>query len=212
MKIKWLGHSCFLMTAEDGTRVLTDPFNEEVGYDLPAVEADVVTVSHGHFDHNYISIVKGDFRVLKSPGEFTVNDIEITGVSTFHDREGGPRRNIANVVFNFEIDGVRICHCGDLGHVPTPEQVRAIGDVHVLMVPVGGTYTIDYKGALEVVKVLNPLVTIPMHYYTHELKFPLEKADNFIEAAGGEKVRVQEIEVAKDNLFKFPSVLILNYK
>src|SRR5690554_2277719 len=116
MKIKWLGHACFLLTSSEGTIILTDPFNEEVGYRPPAIRADVVTTSHDHFDHNYIEVVKGDFVHIDAAGRFTEKGIEITGIETFHDDANGAKRG-KNVIYKFDIDGIKVCHCGDLGHL-----------------------------------------------------------------------------------------------
>lgn len=212
MKIKWLGHACFLLTSSSGAKVLTDPFDEQVGYELPAVKADIVTTSHDHYDHNHVSIVKGDFVHINNPGKFSERGIEITGVSTFHDESKGAKRG-KNVIFKFDIDGIKVCHCGDLGHVLTDDQVKQIDEVDVLLVPVGGTYTVDARGAYEVVKQLKPIITIPMHFKTEVLGFPIDGVNNFLFAAGGgEMTGKQEIELNKDNLSQISSVLVLNYK
>jgi len=212
MKIKWLGHSCFLLTSNSGVRVLTDPFDEQVGYELPAVETDVVTVSHDHFDHNHVSVVKGNFACIDKPGKFSERGIDITGVSTFHDENGGAKRG-TNIVFKFDIDGIRVCHCGDLGHLLTPEQIKEIGEVDVLLLPVGGVFTVDAAGAYEVAKQLKPAVTIPMHFKTEMLKFQVDGVDNFLSVAGGgEKAGKQEIELDKDSLKGPSKIVVLNYK
>jgi L-ascorbate metabolism protein UlaG (beta-lactamase superfamily) len=161
VRIKWLGHACFLIETADGTRIVTDPFNEEVGYPLPAVEAEIVTVSHQHFDHNAVAVVRGRPHV-----------------STFHDAEQGAKRG-ANVVFVIEADGLRICHLGDLGHLLNEEQLRRIGRVDVLLVPVGGTFTIDAGQAAETVAALRPRIAVPMHYKTDYINFPITGLEDF---------------------------------
>jgi L-ascorbate metabolism protein UlaG (beta-lactamase superfamily) len=212
MKIKWLGHSCFLITSDTGIRVLTDPFDEQVGYELPAVEADIVTTSHDHFDHNHISIVKGSFVHVNRPGSFEEHGIKIIGVATFHDEVKGGKRG-TNTVFKFTIDDINVCHCGDLGHVLTPEQAEQVGVVDVLLLPVGGTFTVDAKEAFEVVNQLKPLVTIPMHFKTEALTFSVEGVNSFLKVAGGgEMTGSQEITLDKDNLKELSKVLVLNYK
>lgn len=133
MKIKWLGHSCFLITGENGVRILTDPFDETVGYQLPAVEADIVTSSHDHFDHNHIGVVKGDFVHLNEPGLYRERDIEIRGIGSYHDGQGGQKRG-DNIIFTFRLEGISVCHLGDLGHLLEDEQIRAIGPVDILLV------------------------------------------------------------------------------
>lgn len=210
MKIKWLGHACFLITSDNGTRVLTDPFNEEVGYELPAVAADIVTTSHDHYDHNYIAAVKGDFVHINQPGSYNEKGIIITGVSSFHDEQGGAKRG-KNIIFIFSVDGIRVCNCGDLGHVLTNDQIKKIGTVDVLMVPTGGTYTLDYLGALEVVNQLNPVITIPMHFKTPDLKFPLDGIDKFLNAAGGQYYNSPEIELNGECLQSMAGIRVLNY-
>lgn len=131
MKLKWFGHACFLLTSGSGVRVLTDPFNEKVGYALAEVEADIVTVSHSHGDHNYTAAVRGEFLLIDQPGNFLHKGIEITGISSFHDSEEGSLRG-KNVIFRFGIDGLSVIHLGDLGHVLRSNQVEEIGRVDIL--------------------------------------------------------------------------------
>lgn len=212
MKIKWLGHACFLLTSENGTRVLTDPFDDQVGYKLPEVEADIVTTSHDHYDHNAVDVVKGNFTHINKPGSFEEKGIKITGISTFHDEAQGSKRG-DNIVYVFEIDGIRICHCGDLGHPLSKEQIDEIGEIDVLLLPVGGIYTIDAAQACEVMESLKPVITIPMHFQTPVLKFSLGTVDDFIAAAGGgEKINKQEIEITKDGLTNYSDIIILDYE
>ena len=180
VEIRWLGHACFLITAGDGTRILTDPFDETVGYDLPTVPADIVTVSHAHFDHNNVGVVQGSPEVANSPGDRSFGSVRIRGVRTCHDTKGGALRG-HNIVFIIETDDIAICHAGDLGHVPSDETVKNIGRVDVLLIPVGGTYTLDAKGAQEAVRKLDPKIVIPMHYKTPDLKMTeLDTPERFL--------------------------------
>jgi len=179
MKLKWFGHACFLITSSEGVRILTDPFDPSVGYKVPEVEADIVTTSHDHHDHNYLKAAKGDFVHLSSPGSFDEKGIKIKGISTYHDDENGKKRG-KNVVFVFEVDGLKVCHLGDLGHILSDEQIKEIGPVDVLLLPVGGTYTIDYKQATELVNLMEPKLVIPMHFKTPALKFPIDNVDKFL--------------------------------
>lgn len=179
VKIRWLGHACFEITAPDGTVVVTDPFDEQVGYPVPAVRADVVTVSHEHFDHGNVSAVKGNPKVFRGPGRHEAHGITAKGVATFHDEVGGAKRG-RNTVFVIDVGGVRLCHLGDLGHVLTEEQVREIGPVDVLFLPVGGVYTIDAEKAKKVATQLKPRIIIPMHYLTPDLKFELDPLGKFL--------------------------------
>jgi L-ascorbate metabolism protein UlaG (beta-lactamase superfamily) len=213
MKIKWLGHSCFKITNSKGIRILTDPFDDNVGYKIPSVEADIVTTSHGHYDHNFVDCVKGNFEVVNKVGNFYVKDVPISGIHTFHDNENGVKRG-DNTVYVFEMDGMRICHLGDLGHMLTNEQVEMIGKIDFALIPVGGNYTIDAIEALEVLDQLNPKVVIPMHYKTPVVKLDLAKIDSFIEKIGTvENIQAQVLEFTP---YKLPSegrkVYVLKYE
>lgn len=215
MKIKWLGHSCFLITSQAGTKILTDPFDSKVGYAPPVVEADIVTTSHNHYDHNYILAVKGEFKHLDRAGIYALHGIGITGISTFHDEVLGAKRG-NNIIFIFDVDGLRICHCGDLGHIPAPEQLAAIGRIDILLIPVGGTYTVNADEAVQAVGLLKPQVTIPMHYRTPALTFPIDSVDKFLAAAGISKqeayIKRQEIDIDPGNPAELPKVIVLDYE
>jgi L-ascorbate metabolism protein UlaG (beta-lactamase superfamily) len=182
MKIRWLGHSCFLLTADDGTKIVTDPFNETVGYLPPTVSADYITVSHDHFDHNSVRSIDGKPKIVKTAGEHKTGKHKVTGIESFHDSSMGAKRG-PNLIFLFEIDGLRLVHLGDLGHHLTEKQVEEIGRVDILLIPVGGTYTIDGAEAVEVVHQLNPKLVIPMHFKTDVLAIPLAPVDDFLKAA-----------------------------
>lgn len=212
LRIRWLGHACFLITTPQGTRIVTDPFDETVGYRVPDVETDIVTISHDHFDHNNSGCLRGHPKVVKGAGEQEIKGVKITGVATFHDQEKGARRG-ANTVFVLDIDGVRICHLGDLGHMLTPENVAKIGRVDILLIPVGGNYTIDATGATRVVELLKPKVVIPMHYKTKAIGFPIDPVDRFL--AGKKDVIHQNsttLEVSGTELPKETTIYVLNYE
>ncbi len=211
MKIQWLGHSCFLLESSAGVRVLTDPFDPQVGYPALAVSADIVTISHQHSDHNYIKGVHGKYTVVDKPGETTARGILIKGFATFHDEAQGAKRG-KNIAFRLMIDGLTVLHCGDLGHPLSAEQVQAIGPVDVLLVPVGGYYTIDAPTAVGVVKQLHPALTIPMHFRTPAINFPIQTVDPFLQAAGGgRKPGTMEIEVTAEKLKQEGGVVVLEY-
>jgi len=212
MKIKWYGHACFEITSKDGTKILTDPFDETVGYEVPHVEADIVTSSHDHFDHNAFKNVKGDFVKVTEPGRHVIKGIEINGVETFHDSEGGKKRG-KNVAFTYNVDGIKICHLGDLGHVLTDEQVKKIGDVDILLIPVGGNYTIGPEEAAEIVEKLNPKMVIPMHFKTKAINFPIEGVDRFLEIMGeGVKLGAQFMDIEKEQLPDDRTIVVMNYE
>ncbi|MGE5486149.1 MAG: MBL fold metallo-hydrolase [Ignavibacteriales bacterium] len=211
MKIRWLGHACFLITSSKGTRILTDPFDETVGYAIPTAEADYVTVSHGHFDHSGTNLVKGRPRVIRDVGAHQLGDVAAHGIQTFHDDVQGQKRG-KNTVFVLEVDGVRVCHLGDLGHIPTQDQISAIGRVDVLLIPVGGAYTIDSAGAARVTELLAPKVVIPMHFKTDALSFPIEPVDPFLKkVGGGTRTGGATLEITAQDLVGPRKVYVLEY-
>ncbi|MGQ9676721.1 MAG: MBL fold metallo-hydrolase [Chloroflexota bacterium] len=189
MEITWLGHSAFRLRGKEAT-VLTDPYGSEIGYVLGKVSADIVTVSHDHYDHNNVGAVTGSPKVISGPGEYEIRGVRITGIRTFHDSEGGLRRG-KNTVYVIELDDLVVAHLGDLGHVPTPEQVQQMGNVDVLLIPVGGTFTINAAQAAEVVNLVEPKIVIPMHYKTPSLKLDVDSADRFLREMGVKQVEPQ---------------------
>ncbi|WP_010245374.1 MBL fold metallo-hydrolase [Acetivibrio cellulolyticus] len=212
MKIKWFGHSCFLITSDKGIKIVTDPFDETVGYKLPDVETNIVSTSHEHYDHNNAGIFKGTPVLVKGSGRINIKGIELTGVETFHDEDAGKKRGL-NTVFKFELDGLNVCHLGDLGHILTSGQVKELGKVDILLTPVGGIYTIDHIGAVKVMEILQPAVTIPMHYKTKALKFSLSRVDEFLDLVGDyKKVDGTEIEISRKNIGDCAKVVVLDYK
>jgi L-ascorbate metabolism protein UlaG (beta-lactamase superfamily) len=179
MRISWLGHSCFCLEGSQGLCILTDPFGADVGYGPPDVRADIVLISHGHGDHNNIQAVKGRPVVIKGPGKHMAQGMEFRGIATHHDEEGGRLRG-ANTVFCFQLDGVAVCHLGDLGHVLRDQEIRSIGPVDLLFLPVGGKYTLDAKRAWQVIGQLQPRIAVPMHFQTEVLKFRLGRVEEFL--------------------------------
>jgi L-ascorbate metabolism protein UlaG (beta-lactamase superfamily) len=212
MLIRWYGHSCFAITTAAGTRIVIDPFDGTIGYDIPRVEADVVLVTHDHYDHNYTDAMIGDPEIINTPVSRNFKDVSITTVSTFHDDLGGEKRG-PNIVFVIEADGLRMCHLGDLGHVLTRNQLAEIGRVDVLFIPVGGVFTINACSAMEVVNQLKPKVVIPMHFKTPDEALPVDTADKFLEKAGGAECLANNfIELEADDLPEEMKVIVLNYK
>lgn len=163
MDIIYLGHSSFHLKGKDAS-VVTDPFDpESVGFRFPKTAATIVTSSHDHADHNKVEEVSGVKKVISGPGEYEIEGISIIGIPSFHDGKKGEERG-KNTIYVFEIEEVRICHLGDLGHKLTEETVNTISDVDVLLVPVGGHFTIDAKLAAEVTRAIDPRIIVPMHY------------------------------------------------
>ncbi|MBR0025700.1 MAG: MBL fold metallo-hydrolase [Clostridia bacterium] len=212
MKIKWYGHSCFLITADNGVRILTDPCDESTGYILKDIETDIVTSSHDHFDHNYFAAAKGEPIILKDAGETEACGIRFLGVPTWHDKTNGSERG-SNIIFVFEVDGMKIAHLGDLGHLPRADVLKELEDVDIMLAPIGGTFTIDHKEALLLRTLLQPKVMIPMHYATPDLKFELAPLQTFINAAETGRIhRLNDSEavLTKDHIGN-NRILILDY-
>ena len=197
-KLTWYGQACFLLETTGGTRIVMDPIPKGIGYELPqGLKADIVTVSHEHFDHNNVGFVTGKPRVIRgltadkkgwTRVDEKVKDVSIRSVGVYHDSERGARRGL-DTVFIFEVGGVRIAHLGDLGHVLNDQQLAAIGAVDVLLIPVGGTFTIDALNATRVVEQLRPrLMVVPMHYKTDAVTIKeLEPLGRFLD--GKQNVR-----------------------
>jgi L-ascorbate metabolism protein UlaG (beta-lactamase superfamily) len=169
MEITYLGHSSFRLKGKTGT-VITDPYQEKIGFAFPNVSADIVTSSHDHFDHNATNKVNGTARrekpfLVTQPGEYEVGGVSVFGTVTYHDDAKGAERG-QNTVFTVFMDDLRICHLGDLGHELTNDQLDEIGVIDVLLCPVGGHYTIDPKTAVKVIQQIEPSYVIPMHYRT----------------------------------------------
>lgn len=179
MNILWFGHSCFHITSMAGLSILTDPYDESVGYRMPKVKADVILVSHEHHDHNNVLAIFGNPAVVRGAGAHLAGSMQFRGVATYHDMQKGAFRG-KNTVFCFQMDGMNICHLGDLGHILGRRELQEIGPVDIMFVPVGGIYTLDALGADRVINQLLPRVTIPMHYKTDLLSFELDGADKFL--------------------------------
>ncbi len=163
MDIKYFGHASFLIKGKSAS-VVTDPFDTKmVGLKFPSVSADIVTISHDHEDHNQRQLVIDSPLVISHAGEYEKHGVRITGILVFHDNKQGAERG-KNILYKIEIDDISIVHCGDLGHQLSDEVVEELGNIHILMVPVGGVYTITAKDACEVVADIDPSIVIPMHY------------------------------------------------
>lgn len=179
MKIRYLGHSSFKLTSAAGVSVVTDPYAPEVGFAMSCVTADVVTVSHHHFDHDCTGAVGGNPRIIDKAVTCNAEGIEISAVNSFHDGVHGKKRG-ENIIFKFRVDGINVCHLGDLGEACSADLIANISPVDVLMIPVGGNYTIDAATAKEYVERLNPGVVIPMHYRAEGCKVDIEGIRPFL--------------------------------
>lgn len=211
MEIVWLGHSCFRVRGREAT-VVTDPCSPAAGYSIGKPTADIVTVSHAHDDHSFVKGVAGTPVVLDRPGEYEIHGAFLTGVATYHDGRQGAVLG-GNLAFVVEMEDVRLCHLGDLGHTPTPDQVEELSGVDILMVPVGGHTTIDGPAAAEVVSLLEPRLVIPMHYRTDAVKDQLEPLDRFLKEMGIKQPEPQpKLTVTRNGLPAETQVLVLDYK
>lgn len=210
MRLHWFGHACFLIESSSGQSLVTDPYNAKIGYDLPEFSPDLVTVSHNHFDHNAVDVLGGSPQVISGVGRWQLGDFRISGMSSYHDERQGTERG-TNTVFIIEVDGLRIAHLGDLGHQPDQELARQLAGVDVLLVPVGGTYTIDAGAAGKLRGMLQPRLTIPMHYFTPKLSFPLASAEEFLQAEQGTHLKQAAIELHQGHLPAPGTVWALSY-
>ena len=188
MDVTWLGHGCFRLRGRTAAAV-TDPYPPTLGLKLPRLEADLVTVSHPHENHSHVQAVK-DARLVDTPGEYEVAGITVTGFPSFHDTVHGEERG-RNTVFVIEVDDVRVCHLGDLGHRLDDDLLDAIGTIDVLLAPVGGGTSLDAARAAEVVRQIEPRTVVPMHYALPGLKKPLEPVDRFLKEMGVTEVQPQ---------------------
>jgi L-ascorbate metabolism protein UlaG (beta-lactamase superfamily) len=181
MKIKWLGHSCFLVTSKGGVRIITDPYAVGGGINYSPIKetADIVVVTHGHDDHSNVSAVQGKPEVVRGGGAKTAQGIQFRGIASYHDAAQGAQRG-PNTIFCFNVDDIKLCHLGDLGHMLSPEQIVEIGAVDILFVPVGGFYTIDAHVANQVCDQLKPKIVIPMHFRTPRCAYPIAGVEDFL--------------------------------
>lgn len=214
MKIKFLGHAAFLITTADGTKIVTDPyqpggFGGAIGYGPLNEPADIVVISHDHEDHNYVKLVPGRPTVVRGPGEQQHRGLTFRALAGYHDTSRGAERG-QNVVRVIEADDISVCHLGDLGHPLSAEDATALGSIDVLMVPVGGVFTVDARGATAVVNRLRPRIAIPMHYRAPKIGFSLAPVDDFL----ADKTRVRrvegsEVEITKETLPDPTEVVVL---
>ncbi|MCD7729232.1 MAG: MBL fold metallo-hydrolase [Clostridia bacterium] len=202
MKIKYLGHSAFMLTESTGTTVVTDPYSDAIGCTMPEVSADAVTVSHHHYDHDAVEKVDGNPVVIDKEGNYDLPGVEINSIKSFHDGENGKLRG-ENIIFKFSMDGIEVCHLGDLGEECSTQLIEALLPVNVLLIPVGGNYTIDAEQAKEYVDRIMPDIVIPMHYRTKNIKLDIDRVEEFTDLFDGEDVLFSddpELEFSREDL------------
>ena len=179
MVITWFGHSCFRIEGKDAS-LLIDPFSKEIGLRPPKIKDDVVMVTHGHYDHSNLEGLPSESFLIKGPGEYEVKDVFIKGIQSFHDKSQGRERGL-NTIYIIKMEDIALVHMGDFGQdALSEEQIDRIGDPDILMVPVGGVYTVNYKEAVEAIRQIEPKVVIPMHYRVPGLKVDIEGPEKFL--------------------------------
>ncbi|MGQ9474856.1 MAG: MBL fold metallo-hydrolase [Actinomycetota bacterium] len=179
VRVSWLGHAMFLLEDGSGHRLVTDPYGEGVGYNLPSVEANIVLVSHDHFDHANVDLVKGNPVLVREAGRREIDNVVVEGFPTYHDSSGGKERG-ANIVYRVSMQGLNFVHLGDLGHILPEDLVVQLKGADVLFIPVGGTFTVDDAQAAEVVKALSPRIAVPMHFRNSACNFPILNEEPFL--------------------------------
>ncbi len=177
--ITYFGHAMFLIESSEGLKVGIDPYNEQVKDTLPSLSADIVLVSHEHFDHSNTELFKDNPEIVNSPDRKTIKGIDIEGIRTYHDRSSGEERG-QNIIFKFELDGISFAHMGDLGHQLSETQVKELEGINILMLPIGGTYTINYREAINLIQEIGPNIAIPMHYKQNDTKIEIDTIHNFL--------------------------------
>ena len=211
MDIDWFGHSCFRLR-EAGVTIVMDPYEKSIGYNMPRVRADIVTVSHDAQGHSAVSAVKGEPKVFSKPGEYEVKNIFITGIQTW--RGGGEHEaREENTIFVFEFGSLTVCHLGDLAKVLTQAQVESLPSVDVLLAPVGGGGGLDADKAAEVISLLEPSIVVPMHYQTSITDFKLDPLSRFLKEMGVTEHAPQEsLRVTRSGLPEETLVVVLECK
>ena len=203
-KITWGGQSCFQISVtasrDNSSDIVIDPFDEKIGLKMPHFNADILLVTHNHPDHNNTDGVKGKPFLIDNPGEYEKNGVFVQGIDSFHDDVEGKERG-KNTIFVIEVEEMRFCHLGDFGQKQlTDEQLDKIGHVDILMIPVGGTYTISSSEALKVIGQIEPKIVIPMHYALPKLSVELDDVDKFLKAMGKKEVAPQDKLMMKASL------------
>lgn len=188
MQITWKGQSCFQLSTQKTKNgpvgIVIDPYGPEIGLKVPNLSADILLVTHGHPDHNNVRAVSGNPFIIVDPGEYEIKDVYIRGIPSWHDSSDGKERG-SNTIYVIDAEDLRVCHLGDLGQKElTDDQLEAIGEVDILMIPVGGNYTISEKEAMKVISQIEPKITIPMHYAIPKLKAKIDGVEGFLKELG----------------------------
>jgi L-ascorbate metabolism protein UlaG (beta-lactamase superfamily) len=205
MQIIWHGQSCFQITARreknNQVNIVIDPFDESIGLRVPKLEADILLVTHGHNDHNNVKAVSGSPFLISGPGEYEIKEVFVKGISAWHDNLSDKERG-DNTIYTIEAEGIRLCHLGDLGQKElTADQLEKIGEIDILMIPVGGIYTISSKEASGIMAQIEPKIIIPMHYQIPKLKVKLDGLDKFLKIMGIKSIEsLPKLSIKKNDL------------
>jgi len=214
MKIVWLGHSCFKIILENGKVLVFDPYDDTCGYENKPIKADYVVSTHDHFDHNCLDYISGDYQLVNKPEGFKNSDISVSGFMSYHDKTGGSERG-ENIIFKLEAEGISVLHLGDLGIIPDEDFIKRLGTVDILLIPVGGVYTIDADEALDIINSIAPNIIIPMHYRTEVLKMDIAPVTEFLNATNGvydySMLGKNEFSITSNDLKKRTRVIIMEY-
>jgi len=200
MEIKWYGHACFEI--RNSMKIVIDPHDgRSIGIKPPRATPDVVLITHHHFDHDAVRVLNGNFKIIDEPGNYVFDGIKIQGILGYHDKEMGTRRGKITM-YKIELEGVKLLHVGDLGHILSKDVVKEIGDVDILFIPVGGVYTVDAREAFENVKLLQPKIVIPMHYRFDGLTLGIAPVEDFLKYFTKEQIIYvgNSIEFTKEDL------------
>jgi len=216
MKIKWYGHAAFQITTEKGIKIIIDPyepgsFSGALSYGKIEDEADIVLTSHDHADHNYTKDIRGKYKRVSRAGEHEIKDIKIKAIPCFHDSLGG-KKGGSNLIFVITADSLNLVHMGDIGHSLDPELLKKIGKVDILLLPVGGFFTIDATMAQKIMNDIKPGVTVPMHYKTQKCNFPIAPVEDFTKnQANVRMLKESSVVIKKETLPKEPEIIVLQH-
>ena len=211
MRIKWLGHSCFLITNKRGINILTDPFDDTLGYKMTKEKINIITISHEHYDHNNTMGIKGKPVVLKGSVNRDTHKMIFKGISSYHDSVYGKHRG-NNTIFIIKTDEMVLCHLGDLGHLLENSQLEEINRVDILFIPVGGYYTLNHLQADQVIEQLKPKVVLPMHYKTDAIKWSIDPLSFFLDKKDNIKtIAENSFEIEAGMLPEKTTIYVLDY-
>ena len=204
MIIKYIGHSCFKIQDKidsENINLVIDPFDDSVNLKMPTLETNLVLISHDHHDHNNIKKIKGNPLIINSPGEYDTKGVMIEGIDSFHDNKNGDERG-KNTIFRIEMNDLSIAHLGDLGHILTAQHLDRLGIIDILLIPIGGIYTIDFKQAIEIINQIEPRIIIPMHYRINDKEGTqeLDSLEKFTKELGLEVQEEEKLKIKKKEL------------